>query len=113
MLLRGNFSILWFMDTTAFWERVKTLIVAHNINQIQFASHIGMSLNTFRGWLHYKRIPDLQTAINISDALGVSLYYLINGREDDTISDDKKKRSAVKEAVSRIHVEMELLDGYF
>ena len=101
------------MDTVAFWERVKTLIAAHNINQIQFAAHIGMPINTFRGWLHYKRIPDLQTAIAIADALGVSLYFLIYGKEDDTLAEEKKKRSAVKEAVARMQTEMELLEDYF
>ena len=104
---------MYFMDTKAFWERVKSLIAAHNINQRQFAAHIGMPINTFRGWLHYRRIPDLQTAINIADSLGVSLYYLVYGDEHDTLAEEKKKRSAIKEAVSRMRTDMEMLEGYF
>ena len=101
------------MDVVSFWERVKNLITAHKINQIQFAAHIGMSVNTFRGWLHYRRIPDLQTALNISDALGVSIYYLVYGKENDRLAEEKKKRSSVKEAVARMHADMDFLDSYF
>ena len=101
------------MDVASFWNRVKLLVSAHKITQAEFAAHIGMPLSTFRKWLHYKRIPDLQSAINIAASLGVSLDYLINGKEMDAVEEDKKKRSVVKEAVARMHDDMEHLDNYF
>ena len=101
------------MDTELFWNRVKTLIKAHNIDQIKFTAHIGIPINTFRGWIHYNRVPDLWTSCAIAKSLGVSLDYLAYGEGNDNIEDEKKRRSAVKEAVSRMQTDVEMLRGYF
>ena len=72
------------MNTIRFWNRVKTLIKAHRLSQVQFAKHIGISPSTFHGWIYHKRIPDLETALYISAALGVSVEYLAFGKDGKT-----------------------------
>ena len=64
-----------------FWERVKRLIRAHKISQKKFASYINMSYDTLRSWLKFNRIPDVYTACDIADALGVSMEYLVRGTD--------------------------------
>ena len=101
------------MNITTFWNRVKVLIKAHNFDQIKFAAHIGIPLNTFKGWIHYNRIPDVLTAYDMAAALGVPLDYLVFGKENDTTEEDKKKRSAVKEAAARILDDIGLINSLF
>jgi transcriptional regulator with XRE-family HTH domain len=71
------------MEYKCFWDRVKPLIKAVNMTQEQFAVHLGINFNTLRNWIHYKRIPDLSTANDISIVLGVSLDYLLSGKDRD------------------------------
>ena len=52
-------------------------------------------------------------AYDIAAALGVSLDYLVFGKENDTIEQDKKKRSSVKEAASRVQDDVALINSYF
>ena len=101
------------MDIDAFWSRVKILIKAHNVDQKKFAAHIGIPLDTLKGWIYHKRIPDVGTAYDIAAALGVSLDYLVFGKENDTTEQDKKKRSSVKEAAVRVQDDMALINSYF
>lgn len=49
----------------------------------QFAEHIGISPNTFRNWIHYNRVPELTAAYEIAYSLGVSLEYLLGGKDRD------------------------------
>jgi len=116
----GEYTHIIIMETKSFWQRVKVLIKAHNINQKKFAEYIGLPVSTLKGWIHHNRIPDIGTAIDIASALGVSVYYLALGKENDTTEDEKKKRSEVKEASARIltlHDEiksdMDLISSYF
>lgn len=108
------------MNTASFWDRVKILIKAHNVDQKTFAAHIGVPLNTFKGWIHYNRIPDVKTAYEIAAALGVSLNYLAYGKEHDTTEEEKQRRSAVKEAAIRVQAlhgqmrdDLGLIEKYF
>jgi transcriptional regulator with XRE-family HTH domain len=52
----------------------------------KFAAHIGISSGTFRNWLRYNRLPDIYTACDIADALGVSVDYLARGKDGMDIS---------------------------
>ena len=90
------------MDIIAFWQRVKTLIKAHNVNQEKFAAHIGIPLSTLKGWMYHNRIPDVGCAYAIAAALGVTVDYLVFGKEKDTVAEEKKRRSTVKEAAARL-----------
>ena len=69
------------MKYDPFWQRVKALIKTHKITQKKFAQYIDVPVSTFYNWIQYNRIPDVYTAYSIATALGVSMEYLITGKE--------------------------------
>ena len=87
------------MDT--FWGRVKPLIKAHKMTQKQFAEYRGISLNTLYGWIRYERIPDTSTAYEMAVVLGVTLNYLLGGREAE-IAEWRLKELTARDAAARI-----------
>ena len=68
------------MDISKFWKRVNKEIKTHRLSRKKFADSIGISHNTFKSWLYYKRSVEVGTAYEIAAALGVSLEYLITGK---------------------------------
>ena len=114
------FSVYYNMDANAFWKRVKVLIKAHNVSQEKFAAHIGMPLSTLKGWMFHNRVPDVGSAYGIAASLGVTLDYLVFGKENDSYEEEKKRRSEVKEAAARLLIsvdkiqdDMGLINNYF
>lgn len=93
------------MKDDNFWGRVKILLRAHKMTQKQFAEYLGVSVNTLTGWIRYERIPDTGTAYDMAIVLGVTLNYLLGGREAE-IADWRLKELAARDAAARI---MELL----
>ena len=71
------------MVTEAFWKRVKTLLKERNLTQDAAARVCGRSLSTFKGWMSKNIIPPLDNAFDLARLLGVSLEFLITGREND------------------------------
>ena len=71
------------MDGKMFWKRAKPLIKAHNMTQRQFAERLGISFNTLQGWIKYERVPETSMAYCLAIALGVTLDYLLGGKERD------------------------------
>ena len=89
------------MDNNSFWGRAKPLIKAHKMTHKQFAEYMGISLNTFKSWIRYERIPDTGTAYDMAVVLGVTLNYLLGGREAE-IADWRFKELAAREAAAKI-----------
>jgi transcriptional regulator with XRE-family HTH domain len=77
---------------------------AHKISQEKFAAYIGMSFGTFRNWIRYDRIPDIYTACDIADALGVSVDYLARGEDGTRISLKNREKTVYirKTAIANI-----------
>ena len=71
------------------------------MTQRQFAEHMGISANTFSGWVRHERIPDTGTAYEMAVVLGVTLNYLLGGREAE-IADWRYKELATREAAANI-----------
>jgi transcriptional regulator with XRE-family HTH domain len=69
------------MYNDSFWLRAKPLIKAINMTQKQFADYLGVPFNTFKNWIQYNRIPDFPTTYNMSVAFGVSVDYLLSGKD--------------------------------
>jgi len=65
----------------AFWNRVKQLIKSAGMNQQKFAEHIDIPPRTFQGWIYHNRLPEAETACDIAIALGVSVEYLVMGKD--------------------------------
>ena len=89
------------MDNETFWGRVKPLIKAHKMTQKQFAEYMGISFNTLISWIRYKRVPDTATAYNMAVVLGVTLNYLLGGREAN-IADWRLKELNARDAAAHI-----------
>jgi transcriptional regulator with XRE-family HTH domain len=90
------------MEMRDFWSRVKKLITAHRISQEHFAEYIDVPLATFKGWIHYDRIPDAFTAYRIAVALGTSVEYLITGNDGEAVETRMKQTSERKSAAERM-----------
>ena len=67
----------------------------------QFAEHMGIPLDTLKGWIRYERIPDTGTAYEIAVVLGVTLNYLLGGKEAE-IADWRLKELTARDAAARI-----------
>ena len=89
------------MEYDTFWGRVKPLIKAHKMTLREFAEYIGVSPNTFNGWISKNRIPDTEIAYQMAIILGVTMNYLLGGFEAE-IADWRFKELAAREAAARI-----------
>ena len=74
------------MNIDAFWSRVKILIKEKSVTQAEAAKAVGLSSSKFRVWMSRRMIPPLSYAYKISRYLGVSLEYLINGKDSGSSS---------------------------
>ena len=64
-----------------FWDRTLNLIKAHKMSQKKFAEYVDINYDAFRGWITKNRIPDAISACLIADALGVTVEYLVRGKD--------------------------------
>ena len=99
-LLKYNYIIT--MDKNNFWGRVKPLIKAHNMTQEQFAKRLGLSIHTVRNWIYYNRVPDLAAAHGIAYTLGVTLDYLLGGK-DNEMTELRLREIESRKAADRIY----------
>ena len=71
------------MKIAPFWKRIKALIKEKHTTQAEMAKVCHMSLNTLKAWMSRNTIPSLDVAYNLARYFGVSLEYLITGKEID------------------------------
>jgi transcriptional regulator with XRE-family HTH domain len=64
-----------------YWARVKKLIKSQNTTQEWLANHCEISLNTFKGWIAKKVLPNAAQAVAIAAALNTTVEYLVTGIE--------------------------------
>ena len=67
-------------DMIAFWGRVKDLL-SDDLNQSWLSKEIGVSHTTMSSWINRDRLPKVDLAVKIARALGVSVEYLVTGKE--------------------------------
>lgn len=75
-----------------FWKRVKYLIKTHKTSQEEVAELIGIPLGTFKNWIYNNRLPDIQTGCDLAVVLGVTVDFLVYG----------KNRKIIQERMSRL-----------
>ncbi len=63
-----------------FWKRVRALYT-QDLNQAWLCRKLGVSSGTFSNWITRDSIPKANTAQAIAEALGVSVEYLVTGKE--------------------------------
>jgi transcriptional regulator with XRE-family HTH domain len=67
-------------ETIGFWKRVKQQIKKHKATQAGVARACGFSLRTFQGWMYKGVSPTVTEAYHIARVLGVSVEYLLTGK---------------------------------
>ena len=62
-------------------ERIKSLMQAHNLNQVALAKAVGIKQNTISAWLLKKKEPCITSLWLLADYFRVDIDYLV-GRKD-------------------------------
>ena len=66
-------------EIIAFWLRVNQLIKESKTTQENIASLCSIPVQTFRGWINKKILPNVSQGFKIARALNTSLEYLLDG----------------------------------
>ena len=82
-----------------FMNNVLNELQRQNMTQIELCDSIGISVNTFRGWVSKKVQPPVDIAYKISKALNITLEQLISGKPEHPA---EKKLNEVKEQLTKI-----------
>ena len=87
--------ILLLMNINAFWHRVKVRAKEKFVTQDTVAKAAGLSPIKLRVWMSKNMVPPLSYAYRLSQYLGVSLEYLINGKDADKASQVTKTNKEI------------------
>jgi hypothetical protein len=69
-----------------FWERVKVEIRRLNTTQEWVANKAKLNFGSFRGWITKGRLPGTTEAVAIAQVLGVTVEYLLTGKDSSGLS---------------------------
>ena len=86
-----------------FWNRTRRLIKKAGMTQSQFAAYIEVPPGTFAGGIYHNRLPDAETACDIGTALGVSVEYLVYGKDRNNTK-TRLRELAARKAAARIEI---------
>ena len=82
-----------------FMNNVLTELQRQNMTQIELCDSIGISVNTFRGWVSKKVQPPVDIAYKISKALNITVDQLISGKPEHPA---EKKLEEIKKQLESI-----------
>ena len=60
-----------------FGDKIKSLRLAHNLNQVQLAEQLSVSKQTISNWENNNILPSVDMLVNISQLFSVSTDYLL------------------------------------
>ena len=86
------------MEREIFWKQVKYLCRKNRITQDALAKACGVPLSTFKGWMTKNYFPTVIGGYIIARVLGVSVEYLITGKERATKRDIENIRALLHRA---------------
>ena len=86
------------MTEQKFWAIVKYRLKKNKQTQIEAAAVCGVSVRTFRNWIYKNLFPAIVDGYRLARFLGVSVEYLVTGKEKDTKTKIDSARSLLKEA---------------
>ena len=64
-----------------FWERVNDLLERNDINKKTLAADAGFDASNFTKGIKNNNIPSAETAVKIAERLGVTVEYLVTGKD--------------------------------
>lgn len=87
-------------------EQIKKRRIELNITQEELANKLNVTRSAVSNWETEKNYPDLQTIVNISDELNISLDALLKGDRKliDKITKDTNENPKLKKTVKRLTV---------
>jgi transcriptional regulator with XRE-family HTH domain len=85
------------MEAKDFWNNVEITRKSKKMTQKYLADLIGVPFRTFQGWLSKDIFPEVLYAYRISQALGVSVEYLVTGEKSDNAGPVKKIQSLARQ----------------
>ena len=83
----------------AFMNNVLNELESHNMTRVELCDAIGVSINTFRGWVSKNVQPPVDIAYKISKELNISLDQLVSGKP---VHPAEKKLNEVKQQLTQI-----------
>ena len=86
------------MTGRKFWTIVKDLLKENKKTQIEAAAACGVKTRTFQYWIYRNLYPTIIDGYHLARFLGVSVEYLVTGREKDTKIKIDSARTLLKEA---------------
>ena len=90
------------MTERKFWDIVKCRLKKNKQTQIAAAAACGVSVRTLRNWMYRGLYPTIIDGYLLARFLGVSVDYLVTGKEKDTKIKINSARSLLKEADSNL-----------
>lgn len=85
------------MDTSIFWDNIKSLIKRSNTTQKGLALKCGFSARAIETWIASNQLPDVFQAYKIAQNLGVSLESLVSDEKSDFKPSIDRIRGLLKE----------------
>ena len=91
------------MDAKYFWQRVKKSLSESKKTQRELSEYLGMPLRTLENWMGRGIYPLVPEGYRIAEYLGLSVGFLLTGKE--TPSDRKKAsvRSLLQQAEKKVN----------
>lgn len=83
------------MTATDFWNRVNFLIRTQNKTQSGLSLECGLNQRRIQNLSASSRIPDVFEGVKIARALGVSVEYLVTGKETNPAAETLEKIKAL------------------
>ena len=71
------------MDSLDFYDRVKTLAKQNKTTIESVVNSAGLTINSYNSYKRHGNLPRLDEGVKIARALGVSVEYLVTGKETD------------------------------
>lgn len=94
---------LYYNVSMAFINNVLNELQKKNMTQIELCDSVGISVNTFRGWVSKGVQPPVDVAYNISKVLNISVDQLISGKPenpaDKKLDDIKKQLQSIVDSI--------------
>jgi len=85
------------MNTSVFWDNIKTLIKRSNTTQRGLALKCGFSSRSIETWIASNQLPDVFQAYTIAQNLGVPLESLVSDEKSDFKPSIDRIRSLLKD----------------
>ena len=67
-------------------ENIKALRMSRNINQVEFAKHLGVTKQCVSNWENDNVVPSIEMLCKIADFFNVTTDYILGRKEDRTIN---------------------------